>query len=133
MNHILRKEIDGDESEGFKILDKSKDKSILFVLIGLTYCVSYPKESNKNRPKLRFSMLTPNNVVYAPLMFWSIRLSSNSQNLLIWWDKGFQLGETVRAHFCSYYFTILYYILCDIKFTSLVYYSICMIYKQKCI
>ena len=56
------------------------------------YYASYPKENNTNCSKMSFSMLTPNNMAYAPPKFLDIRLFNISQNPLIWWDRGFQLG-----------------------------------------
>lgn len=44
MSHTLRKEIDGDEIEDVKILHKTKDKSILFILFGLVNCVLSSRE-----------------------------------------------------------------------------------------
>ena len=41
---------------------------------------------------MSFSMLTPNNMVFASLKVSDVRLFNISQNLLLWWDRGFQLG-----------------------------------------
>ena len=95
------------------------------------YHAFYPKENNTYCSKMSFSMLTPNNMVFASLKVSDVRLFNISQNLLLWWDRGFQLGWTIRTHFYSYHFTILHYILCDVKFTPLlVHYYMHMIYKQ---